>query len=195
MGVKRCKLLSLPVLAVILLMCFVYYATVFVFLEEWLGVNSSLGTTNAIIFSFSAFMCFVSFLAAVVTDPGGVPSSFGPELESPQSKVSRFLLCSSSVEYCDKCCSYKPPRTHHCRVCKRCVLKMDHHCTWIGNCVGYANYKCFIDCVLYGSIASIYSMVSLQYREAAKAMWLAQKCGQNYRHPFNLGIYSNLKLV
>lgn len=23
---------------------------------------------------------------------------------------------------------YKPPRAHHCRKCKKCVLKMDHHC-------------------------------------------------------------------
>lgn len=24
--------------------------------------------------------------------------------------------------------AYKPPRAHHCRKCKTCVLKMDHHC-------------------------------------------------------------------
>lgn len=24
--------------------------------------------------------------------------------------------------------AYKPPRTHHCRQCKTCILKMDHHC-------------------------------------------------------------------
>lgn len=29
---------------------------------------------------------------------------------------------------CKKCFLSKPPRTHHCNVCKSCQLKMDHHC-------------------------------------------------------------------
>lgn len=28
------------------------------------------------------------------------------------------------LRYCQKCSHYKPPRAHHCRVCKRCVLRM-----------------------------------------------------------------------
>lgn len=32
------------------------------------------------------------------------------------------------VVICKKCDSPKPPRTHHCSVCNKCVLKMDHHC-------------------------------------------------------------------
>jgi len=37
----------------------------------------------------------------------------------------------------------KPARTHHCKICKSCVAKMDHHCPWIHNCVGQHNYHNF----------------------------------------------------
>jgi len=32
------------------------------------------------------------------------------------------------ARFCEKCQCKKPERSHHCRVCQRCVLKMDHHC-------------------------------------------------------------------
>jgi len=35
----------------------------------------------------------------------------------------------------------------------------DHHCLWINNCVGYANYKAFFILVFYATVASIYSTV------------------------------------
>uniref|UniRef100_A0A8D0M8Q3 Palmitoyltransferase n=1 Tax=Sus scrofa TaxID=9823 RepID=A0A8D0M8Q3_PIG len=34
----------------------------------------------------------------------------------------------TTVSICKKCINPKPARTHHCSICNRCVLKMDHHC-------------------------------------------------------------------
>jgi palmitoyltransferase len=38
---------------------------------------------------------------------------------------------------------------------------MDHHCPWINNCVGYANYGHFIRFLFYVNIANIYVLVLL----------------------------------
>lgn len=51
---------------------------------------------------------------------------------------------SGSVRYCNRCILVKPDRAHHCSICSRCVLKMDHHCPWVNNCVCFQNYKFFM---------------------------------------------------
>ncbi|KAI8437533.1 hypothetical protein MSG28_011836 [Choristoneura fumiferana] len=51
---------------------------------------------------------------------------------------------SGSVRYCNRCVLVKPDRAHHCSICGRCVLKMDHHCPWVNNCVCFHNYKFFM---------------------------------------------------
>ncbi|KAG0341509.1 hypothetical protein BG000_008805 [Podila horticola] len=63
--------------------------------------------------------------------------------------------------WCSKCHHVKPERAHHCRVCKRCVLKMDHHCPWVLNCVGLDNYKFFFLFVFYTAIHCVYIFVTL----------------------------------
>ncbi|MCL4144299.1 UNVERIFIED_CONTAM: hypothetical protein GTU68_014136, partial [Idotea baltica] len=62
---------------------------------------------------------------------------------------------TGDIRYCDKCCHVKPDRCHHCSVCGECVLKMDHHCPWVNNCVAFSNYKFF---VLFLGYALIYCL-------------------------------------
>ena len=59
---------------------------------------------------------------------------------------------------CDFCATVKPPRTHHCSQCNRCVVRMDHHCVWIGNCVGLHNMKPFLLFLLYAILATAVSV-------------------------------------
>ncbi|XP_011363583.1 palmitoyltransferase ZDHHC2 [Pteropus vampyrus] len=40
---------------------------------------------------------------------------------------------SGAIRYCDRCQLIKPDRCHHCSVCDKCILKMDHHCPWKRN--------------------------------------------------------------
>jgi hypothetical protein len=63
------------------------------------------------------------------------------------------------MKVCQKCKCVKPPRTHHCSKCGRCVLRMDHHCRWVDNCVGQRNLKIFLIFVLYLGVNCLYTVV------------------------------------
>lgn len=39
-------------------------------------------------------------------------------------------------KFCTQCNIEQPLRTKHCRSCKKCVSTYDHHCPWVGNCIG-----------------------------------------------------------
>ncbi|KAG0449614.1 hypothetical protein HPP92_027205, partial [Vanilla planifolia] len=37
---------------------------------------------------------------------------------------------------CVYCNVTQPPRSKHCHDCDKCVLQFDHHCVWLGTCIG-----------------------------------------------------------
>lgn len=61
----------------------------------------------------------------------------------------------SKLVLCTTCLRWKVERSHHCRICGKCILKMDHHCPWLANCIGFKNYKFFCLLILYGWMTSI----------------------------------------
>ncbi|KJH43396.1 DHHC zinc finger domain protein [Dictyocaulus viviparus] len=51
--------------------------------------------------------------------------------------------------WCERCKLFRNERTHHCSVCRRCILGMDHHCIWINQCVGSHNHRHFFLFISY----------------------------------------------
>lgn len=98
-------------------------------------------------FIFMSVWCLSS---ASVRDPGYC------KFENPPSDFVKPAICGI-------CAVWKPPRAHHCRRCNRCVFRMDHHCLWIDNCVGYRNQKSFILFLLYAAILSVLTFMCLLY--------------------------------
>uniref|UniRef100_A0A1I8PRL7 Palmitoyltransferase n=1 Tax=Stomoxys calcitrans TaxID=35570 RepID=A0A1I8PRL7_STOCA len=127
---------------------------------------------------------FWSYWNTVFTPVGTVPSNwripeseierlFRAESQEQQKRILEYCArdlpvtnrtLNGSVRFCDKCRIIKPDRCHHCSVCGTCVLKMDHHCPWVNNCVCFNNYKFFVLFLGYALLYCLYvALTSLEY--------------------------------
>eukprot|EP00927_Polykrikos_kofoidii_P043818 TRINITY_DN37916_c0_g1_i1.p1 TRINITY_DN37916_c0_g1~~TRINITY_DN37916_c0_g1_i1.p1 ORF type:complete len:345 (+),score=5.84 TRINITY_DN37916_c0_g1_i1:79-1035(+) len=100
--------------------------------------------------------CELSALASVFfliltscRNPGVVPrmQRFGDErVKSVPNSVRTLRVNGLLVQrhWCNTCELYRPLRSKHCAKCDRCIFRFDHHCAWIGNCVGLGNYRSFL---------------------------------------------------
>ncbi|XP_071899044.1 palmitoyltransferase ZDHHC15 isoform X10 [Anas platyrhynchos] len=82
-----------------------------------------------------------------------VPVSF---LSDSQQPCGKSAARQKGIRFCDRCQLIKPDRCHHCSVCAICVLKMDHHCPWVNNCIGFSNYKFFLLFLAYSLLYCLY---------------------------------------
>mmetsp|Transcript_35569 Transcript_35569/g.98461 ORF Transcript_35569/g.98461 Transcript_35569/m.98461 type:complete len:442 (-) Transcript_35569:199-1524(-) len=112
-----------------------------------------------ILFNLFWGLALWSYLQAHWADPGSVPRRWQDFALSAGDTLpvapARLEWQPGKATWCKKCAFPRPERSHHCHVCGICVLRMDHHCPYIFNCVGFNNHKFFLLLVVYSSIATI----------------------------------------
>lgn len=80
-----------------------------------------------------------NYWCALLTPPGFVSEGLANEWAQDVRPIDPL-----SEIRCVRCQWSKPPHSHHCATCRRCVRRMDHHCPWLDTCVGEQNYRYFL---------------------------------------------------
>ncbi|EGC37278.1 hypothetical protein DICPUDRAFT_150121 [Dictyostelium purpureum] len=100
-------------------------------------------------FYYCAFKLFFS-------DPGTVSAS-----TTSQDSIDFMNSVEKELdipEVCSTCLINRPIRAKHCRTCKKCVARFDHHCQWINNCVGVNNNLLFIFLLISFVISYLFNL-------------------------------------
>ncbi|KAK3857635.1 hypothetical protein Pcinc_036126 [Petrolisthes cinctipes] len=175
----------LPVLFIVTVVVWSYYA--YVIQLNILTVESIIEKCLClVVYHVLLFLFLWAYWQTVFTDIGTVPKQFrlppseldryeSAETEEVRKDVlERFIqrhnlpvynrTMTGDIRYCERCVQVKPDRCHHCSVCGVCVLKLDHHCPWVNNCVAFTNYKFFVLFLGYALVYCLFiAATTLQY--------------------------------
>ena len=104
----------------------------------WNSLTLVLRILYLTIFSFALLMYLIMFFK----NPGVVPQKRNAPAVTDVENKSEYS--------CPKCLTVREQRAYHCEDCDVCIEGFDHHCIWVGKCVGAKNLIAF-----YVFVASI----------------------------------------
>ena len=134
---KKSKFSNINMLLFIILHITVIFLT-FVMLMPYFD-----NTYFSLIYLAISFLLFILFFALSFSDPGKLLNN---QYQNMLELVEKGELLE---EYCPNCLIKINYRTKHCLICEKCVDEFDHHCFWVGNCIGKKNFSLFFNFLIF----------------------------------------------
>ena len=96
-----------------------------------------------------SFLVFCLYTYLVFSDPGII-------INKKYNDLLDIIEKGEDVgSFCPYCLVQKTYKTTHCLICQKCIDEFDHHCFWVGNCIGKNNYDlffCFLNLVIFNTL-------------------------------------------
>ncbi|KAF2175785.1 hypothetical protein K469DRAFT_646569 [Zopfia rhizophila CBS 207.26] len=158
-----------------------------------------------IVYFVLLFIMAVSFFRLIQVmwiNPGLIP--FGESTEKVAASTKDFdcldaFTCDyqGNPNWCERCCCYKPDRTHHASAIDRCVRRMDHFCPYAGGMISETTHKFFIQFLFYGSLylcfvvvtLSVFSAEHVKYLHKLPATWIVALALAGFFFLFCFGMF------
>jgi multisubunit Na+/H+ antiporter MnhF subunit len=104
-----------------------------------------------------------TYIVVGLSDPGIAKAKGRPSQEEKEA-----------FRFCHICGLLRDRQTEHCGDCDVCIEGFDHHCPWVGKCVGRKNLKAFYAFLImtFGNIIVLFvatATVNIAHPKAAKA--------------------------
>mmetsp|Transcript_68467 Transcript_68467/g.164411 ORF Transcript_68467/g.164411 Transcript_68467/m.164411 type:complete len:617 (+) Transcript_68467:165-2015(+) len=157
---------TLPLLTVSTIMGTLYVSFVCMYVP---AMGLAVSSAPSVAFHTAFVLALSSYVQGVVVDPGSIPDDWRPDEydDAEDGSRPRFPLrlllvhrdpaerkkTTGEYRFCNKEQKFKPDRAHYCSALNRNVLRMDHFCPWLTNCVGFKNHKFFVLCLFYTTVA------------------------------------------